>query len=263
MRTGNARLGNGPGPAFVKADRENQLVKRSSLILFVSLALVSCTDSAVAPEPNAPTGESPTTDLSSLFYLALGDSYTIGASVSENERYPVQLRNGLRATSVNIEVRIIAASGWTTKELADALDTATDLRPSYDLVSLLIGVNNQYQGRSLDDFRVEFRGLLERAIELAGSNTGRVFVISIPDYAYTPFGGGSILISEEIDAFNAAKRSITEEYGIQYFDITPISRQGLSEPSLVSGDGLHPSGLQYSRWVDLMDSVVQEMLAQP
>ena len=263
MRTGNARLGNGPCLTFARVDREIQHLKVFSLILLVSLALVSCTDSAVAPEPYAPTGENPATDSPNLFYLALGDSYTIGASVSENERYPVQLGNWLRASSVNIEVPIIAASGWTTAELANALDTATDLRPSYDLVSLLIGVNNQYQGRSLDDFRVEFRGLLERAIELAGSNTGRVFVISIPDYAYTPFGGGSILISEEIDAFNAAKRSITEEYGIQYFDITPISRQGLSEPSLVSGDGLHPSGLQYSRWVDLMDSVVQEMLAQP
>jgi lysophospholipase L1-like esterase len=237
-------------------------VKVSSLILIVSLALVSCTESALAPEPNVPTGEFPTADLSSLYYLALGDSYTIGASVSENERYPVQLGNWLRANSVNAEVGIIAASGWTTEELANALDTATDLRPSYGLVSLLIGVNNQYQGRSLENYRVEFRGLLERAIELAGNNTGRVFVISIPDYAYTPFGGGSALVSEEIDAFNAANRSITAEYGIQYFDITPISREGLSEPSLVAGDGLHPSGLQYSRWVDLMVDAVQEMLEQ-
>ena len=234
----------------------------SSLILSVGLLLVGCTDSAVAPEPNAPAAETPIPDSSGLFYLALGDSYTIGESVTENERYPVQLGNWFRANSVDIEVRIIAASGWTTEELAYALDTATDLRPDYDLVSLLIGVNNQYQGRSLENYGVEFRGLLERAIELAGNNPGRVFVVSIPDYAYTPFGGGSAVISQEIDAFNAVNRSITAEYGIQYFDITPISREGLIDPALVAGDGLHPSGLQYSRWVELMVDVVQSMLGQ-
>ena len=234
----------------------------SRLILSVGLLLVGCTDSAVAPEPNAPAAETPIPDSSGLFYLALGDSYTIGESVTENERYPVQLGNWFRANSVDIEVRIIAASGWTTEELAYALDTATDLRPDYDLVSLLIGVNNQYQGRSLENYGVEFRGLLERAIELAGNNPGRVFVVSIPDYAYTPFGGGSAVISQEIDAFNAVNRSITAEYGIQYFDITPISREGLIDPALVAGDGLHPSGLQYSRWVELMVDVVQSMLGQ-
>jgi lysophospholipase L1-like esterase len=237
-------------------------VKVSSLILFVSLALVGCTDSAVAPESYVPTGETPTPDSPGLFYLALGDSYTIGESVTENERYPVQLGNWFRANSVDIEVRIIAATGWTTQDLAYALNTASNLRQSYDLVSLLIGVNNQYQGRSLENYRVEFRGLLERAVELAGNKTGRVFVISIPDYAYTPFGGGSTVISQEIDAFNDANRSITAEYGIQYFDITPISREGLIEPSLVAEDGLHPSGLQYSRWVELMVDVVQSMLEQ-
>lgn len=228
--------------------------------MLVSFLLVGCSDSAVEPEPFASTGEAPTDDTESLFYLALGDSYTIGESVAADERYPVQLGNRLEPEPANKEVRIIARTGWTTADLANALDTTTDLRASYDLVSLLIGVNNQYQGRSLDNYRVEFRGLLERAIELAGNATGRVFVVSIPDYAYTPFGGGSPLVSEAIDAFNAANRSITAEYGIQYFDITPISRQGLSDPALVATDGLHPSAEQYRRWVELMFDDVRRML---
>ena len=240
-------------------------MKLSSLIVLFSLALVRCTDSAVEPVTDVPmvappTGAPPTPDLEDLFYLALGDSYTIGESVAETESYPAQLGNWLLPSFSNVEVRIIAETGWTTDDLANALDTTTDLREGYDLVSLLIGVNNQYQGRSLENYRVEFRSLLERAIELAGNDTARVFVISIPDYAYTPFGGGSLLISEEIDSFNAANRTITAEYGIQYFDITPISREGLSEPELVASDGLHPSGLQYGRWVELMVDFVQAML---
>jgi len=242
------------------ADRENQLVKISSLVLLVSFALVSCTDSARGPEPIAPSGEAPTAETESLFYLALGDSYTIGESVAANERYPVQLGNMLVPDSANKEVRIIAQTGWTTGDLAKALDTTTDLRTSYDLVSLLIGVNNQYQGRSLENYRVEFRDLLERAIEFAGNASGKVFVVSIPDYAYTPFGGGSPVISEEIDEFNVANKSITAEYGIQYFDITPISRQGLSDPALVAADGLHPSAEQYRLWVELMSDDVGRML---
>ena len=235
-------------------------MKISCFILLVSFSLVSCTESAVEPELITPTGEDPTSNTESLFYLALGDSYTIGESVAANERYPVQLGIRLVPDPANKEVRIIAQTGWTTGDLASALDTTTDLRASYDLVSLLIGVNNQYQGRSLENYAVEFRGLLERAIEFAGNATGRVFVVSIPDYAYTPYGGGNPMISEEIDAFNVANRSITAEYGIQYFDITPISRQGLSNPALVATDGLHPSAEQYRRWVELMFDDVRRML---
>lgn len=242
------------------ADRENQLLKTRSIILFVSFLLVSCSESKGGPELDTTVGEGATSDTESLLYLALGDSYTIGESVTANARYPVQLANALVPGPDNKEVRIIAQTGWTTEELANALDTATDLEASYDLVSLLIGVNNQYQGRSLENYRVEFRDLLERAIELAGNATGRVFVVSIPDYAFTPFGGGNPLISEEIDAFNLANRSITAEYGIQYFDITPISRQGLVNTALVATDGLHPSAEQYRLWVELMLDDVRVML---
>jgi lysophospholipase L1-like esterase len=215
------------------------------------------------PDPNESMDDAPATGIESLYYLALGDSYTIGQSVTESERYPVQLGDRLLADPTNKEVRIIARTGWTTRDLAVAIDTTTDFRERYDLVSLLIGVNNQYQGRSLENYEVEFRELLEQAIGFAGSDTGRVFVISIPDYAYTTFGGGSATVSEEIDAFNAANKAITDEYGIQYFDITPISREGLNEPELVAADGLHPSGEQYRRWVDLMVDDVRRMLEQP
>lgn len=238
-------------------------LRKSRVALLISLSLVGCTESATGPDRNQSTGENSTSNADGFYYLALGDSYTIGESVAVDERYPVQLRDSLFPDSSDKEVRIIARTGWTTRDLAFALDTTTDFRESYTLVSLLIGVNNQYQGRRLDNYKVEFRDLLERAIELAGTNTGRVFVVSIPDYAYTPFGGGSIAISQEIDAFNAANASITEEYGIRYFDITPISREGLNEPGLVASDGLHPSGEQYRRWVELMADDVRIMLEQP
>lgn len=225
-------------------------MKISIFVLLISFLLVSCTE----------TDKKPESSYDNSYYLALGDSYTIGESVAENERYPVQLGDSLFPNSPNIDVRVYAQTGWTTQDLAFSLDTRTDFRQSYDLVSLLIGVNNQYQGRSLENYNVEFRGLLDQAIEFAGNNLGRVFVVSIPDYAYTPFGGGNIAISQEIDAFNAVNKSITEEYGIQYFDITPISREGLNEPELVAPDGLHPSGEQYRRWVELMVDDVRKML---
>lgn len=225
-------------------------MKISIFVLLISFCLVSCNGTDNNPGPG----------FDASYYLALGDSYTIGESVAENERYPVQLGDRLFPISPDKEVRVFARTGWTTQDLANALDTRTDFRQSYDLVSLLIGVNNQYQGRSLENYEVEFRALLEQAIEFAGNDPGRIFVVSIPDYAYTPFGGGSIAISQEIDTFNAANRSITEEYGIQYFDITPISREGLNEPELVASDGLHPSGEQYRRWVELMVDDVRRML---
>jgi lysophospholipase L1-like esterase len=251
----------GAGPRlWAKADQENQLVKISIFVLLIGFSLVSCSESVVEPEPNEPTDGNPASSSGDLYYLALGDSYTIGESVADNERYPVQLGDRLFPNASNKEVRIIAQTGWTTQDLALALNATIDFRQSYDLVSLLIGVNNQYQGRSLKNYKAEFRSLLEQAIELTENDTGRIFVISIPDYAYTPFGDGSITISQEIDNFNAANESITKEYGVQYFDITPISREGLNEPELVAQDGLHPSGEQYRRWVELMLDGVRKML---
>jgi lysophospholipase L1-like esterase len=186
-------------------------------------------------------------------YLALGDSYTIGESVSGNERWPVQLAEALRKKGRSIESpRIIATTGWRTDNLKNAINIA-QLKDEYGLVSLLIGVNNQYQGKPVEQFTSEFEDLLKTAIKLAGGKKENVFVVSIPDYGYTPFGKPKQeKISKELDEYNSISRTITEKYGVKYFYITDISRKGLEDPSLVAADGLHPSGKMYSAWVDLI-----------
>ncbi|MBK8565405.1 MAG: SGNH/GDSL hydrolase family protein [Saprospiraceae bacterium] len=213
------------------------------------------------------TEKEPKTDIEPpkmLTYLALGDSYTIGQSVKEEERYPVQLAEKLRPLGHDINhVRIIAKTGWTTDELAAGIASSNLTTDStYDLVSLLIGVNNQYRSRPVESYKPEFTELLNQAIAFAGGRKERVFVVSIPDYAYTPFGNGRTDISEGIDAYNAANREISEGMGIRYFDITPTSRQGLDDPTLVASDGLHPSGKQYAIWVNGMVEGVKDMLGK-
>lgn len=223
------------------------------LCLLLPLLSATCTKKEEMPAPTAPI---------KITYLALGDSYTIGQSVGEKDRYPVQLAARLKADSFDMgHVRIIAKTGWTTDELAAGIansDLTAD--STFSLVSLLIGVNDQYRGRNVESYKPEFTALLNQAIAFAGGKKERVFVVSIPDYAYTPFGNGNATISQGIDEYNAANREITEAMGIRYFDITPISRGGLDDPTLVAGDGLHPSGKQYAAWVSLMLDGVKEML---
>lgn len=186
-------------------------------------------------------------------FLALGDSYTIGESVTVAERWPVQLARALREKKIAVEDPwIIATTGWRTDDLKKAILAA---KPSndFDMVSLLIGVNNQYQGKPVAEYAPEFEELLKMAIVFAGGDKKRVFVVSIPDYGYTPFGkGNQEKISKQIDEFNDVNRSIALRYGVPYFDITGISRRGLEEPRLVASDGLHPSGEMYKEWVDLI-----------
>jgi lysophospholipase L1-like esterase len=188
-----------------------------------------------------------------IMFLALGDSYTIGESVPEHERWPVQLVKRLKAKGYSIEgPRIIATTGWRTDDLKNAMDKA-NLVNEYGLVSLLIGVNNQYQGKPVESYKPEFEALLKRAIELAGGRKERVFVVSIPDYGYTPFGQPKQeSISHAIDEFNNANREITLRYGIRYYNITGLTRKGLDQPDLVAADKLHPSGAMYALWADLI-----------
>lgn len=197
-------------------------------------------------------------------YLALGDSYTIGQSVPEDERWPVQLAAKINEESDEVQVSdpfIIATTGWTTANLSDGMDALMIDTAQFDLVSLLIGVNNQYQGLSLDAYEVEYEVLLERAIALAGGNAGRVFVVSIPDYGYTPFGEpNQETISAELAEFNAACQSITEEHGVAHYNITPISQQWPDVPDLVAPDNLHPSGTQYGLWVESFWQLVAEQM---
>lgn len=188
---------------------------------------------------------------SPIKFLALGDSYTIGESVAEVQRWPVLLAKAISDRGIPCsEPQIIAVTGWRTDDLMSALK---DNPPGndYSLVSLLIGVNNQYQGKSVDEYAADFEALLRSAIAYAGGNASQVFVLSIPDYGYTPFGRDKQHeISQQIDVFNHANKSITGRLGISYIDITEISRDGLTDPELIAADGLHPSEKMYARWVD-------------
>lgn len=196
-------------------------------------------------------------------YLALGDSYTKGESVPKNESFPFLLADSLNKDA-HIEVwetKVIAQTGWTTTSL---LENITEQQPQqdYDLVTLLIGVNNQYQGLSIEAYRTEFKACLQQAIQLAGGKSNKVVVVSIPDYGFTPFGEeNKEIISAEINAFNAVNKSIADSMGIRYVNITPVSRSGIS--GLVAGDGLHPSGKQYKLWVDAMYALVKDMVRLP
>lgn len=184
-----------------------------------------------------------------LRYLALGDSYTIGESVEEAERFPNQLASLLANEGVTVDVKIIARTGWTTDELWRGIQ-AEVVEPPYDMVSLLIGVNNQYRGRGLEEYREGFIFLLNKAIEYAGGDVKRVVVFSIPDWGVTPFAYGrdTTQIANEIDAFNKVNLEESTKAGVQYVDVTPSSRLALNDKTLIASDGLHPSGKMYAEW---------------
>jgi len=189
-------------------------------------------------------------------YLALGDSYTIGESVPDTERFPSQLVSSLTKSNIYFNSpEIIATTGWTTDELADAIrKKQSSLLPKYDLVSLLIGVNNQYRGRDAEEYRTQFKDLLRTAIVFAGGEKSRVFIVSIPDWGVTPFAEGRDRkkIGEEIDLYNKINKEETLKEGIAYIDITPESRTAVNDKSLIASDGLHPSEKMYKEWVDLI-----------
>jgi lysophospholipase L1-like esterase len=197
----------------------------------------------------------------SLRYLALGDSYTIGESVEEKERWPVQLAALLREKKLNVaNPRIIARTGWTTAELSAGIDRAAP-EGKFELVSLLIGVNNQFRGLSEDEYRKEFVALLKRSIAFAGDRPGRVVVLSIPDYGATPFGKARAeKIGAAIDRFNAINKEESEKAKVHYVDVTPASREGAKDAALVAADGLHPSGKQYAEWAKLALPMAEKAL---
>ena len=200
-----------------------------------------------------------------LPFLALGDSYTIGEGVDSTLRWPVHLARRLREVGIPVEDPvIIARTGWTTDELDAGLDEAGPEGP-YALVSLLIGVNNQYRGRDVEEYRSQFVELLGRAISLAGGDAGRVFVLSIPDWGVMPFAEGRdrAAIGEEIDAFNAVNREESLARGVTWVDVTGISREGASDPAMAAKDGLHPSGAQYGLWAGAALPAVIRIFGSP
>jgi lysophospholipase L1-like esterase len=186
-------------------------------------------------------------------FLALGDSYTMGEGVLEHERWPNQLADRLRGRGCEVDVTILARTGWTTGELSDAMRGAPPVG-RYDLVSLLIGVNNQYRGLDLDSYRAEFSSLLEQSLQFADGRRKRVIVLSVPDWSATPFAAGSdrVRISAQIEEFNAVNREVSQQAGVRYVDVTPVSRLAMHDPSLLASDQLHPSGRMYLHWVDLI-----------
>ena len=200
-----------------------------------------------------------------LRYLALGDSYTIGEGVPPEGRWPVQLAHALRADGIALgDPRIIATTGWTTDQLDAAIDAAQP-PGDYDFVSLLIGVNNQYRGSDLDNYRKEFSALLERALGFAGGHSDRVLVLSIPDWSVTRFGRESgrdtTVIARELDAYNAAAHAICATRGVAFVDITQVSRERGAEAAMLADDGLHPSAMMYAQWARLALPVAQRQLA--
>jgi lysophospholipase L1-like esterase len=189
-------------------------------------------------------------------YLALGDSYTIGEGVDASGRWPVQLAAVMRDAGAPVaDPTIVAKTGWTTAELLAALDAISPpLAADYDLVSLLIGVNDQYRGLASGVFREGFFKLLPRAINFAGGDARRVVVVSIPDWSVTPFGRsdprGAPAIAGEIDAFNVIAGAISRQAGAQFVDVTALSRRASNNATLLAGDGLHPSMAMYALWVE-------------
>ena len=197
-------------------------------------------------------------------YLALGDSYTIGEAVTTYGAFPYQLAAALQNDTTTLQTpKIVARTGWTTDELISAIKVET-LNPSYDFVTLLIGVNNQYRGYDINTYRTEFKQLLQTAINKAGGKSNRVFVLSIPDWGVTPYaknsGRSAPKIAEEIDAYNAINKLETLNVNANYLDVTPISREAISNSSLIAQDGLHPSVAMYARWVEKLAPMVKAKL---
>lgn len=184
-------------------------------------------------------------------YLALGDSYTIGESVPVEERWPNQLASSLQAEGIETELTVIARTGWTVDELWEGMQ-ASPPEGTYDLVTLLVGVNNQYRGYPLEGYRQDFRFLLGKAIDYAGGDPGRVIVLSIPDWGVTPFASGrdGEQVAGEIDDFNAVNLDEATAAGAQYVDVTSISRLAGEDAGLIAPDGLHPSGKMYALWAE-------------
>ena len=195
-------------------------------------------------------------------YLALGDSYTIGQSVCTTCRFPEQLKASLQTSYPNNSflLQVIAKTGWTTSNLLSEINLVNPSN-NFDLVTLLIGVNNQYQNKPFSLYETEFPQLVLKAIACAKGDKSNIIVVSIPDYAYTPFGQGAVNISTGIDQYNAFAQNYCTENGLTFVNITDITRLGLSQPELVASDGLHPSELAYSKFVERISPLALTTIA--
>lgn len=232
------------------------------LVITLSTFFSGCIDGSSQGIKTKMATQSKTNNPNAINYLALGDSYTIGESVPQEQSFPYQLTQRVNATALKVNVpNIIAVTGWTTDDLINAIDQSDIKTNKYDLVTLLIGVNDQYQGMSRQNYKTKFLQLLNTAIGFANGDANRVFVLSIPDYGVTPFAAGQDhVIGPEIDQFNAINRAASLNAGVHYIDITPESREAANNPDLIAADGLHPSGQMYAKWIDLLAPPVLKML---
>jgi lysophospholipase L1-like esterase len=195
-------------------------------------------------------------------WLALGDSYTIGHDVPAPDNYPNQTTRLLKKDNLYGQPKIIATTGWTTRQLRTAILNDTAILLSYDIVTILIGVNNQYQGQTAEEYKPEFEDLLKKSIRLAGNDTSHVIVLSIPDWSVTPFASGRDInkIAAEITAFNAVNKEISSKYNVRYLDVTPSTREASADRSLLASDGLHPSGKEYAKWAVKLEEMIRSIL---
>lgn len=221
----------------------------------ILLSFVSCSSEEMIIQPTKSTQRM-------IKILSLGDSYTIGESVCNKCRFPEQLKDSLikeTPTNYNFSLKIIAQTGWTTTHLISAIAN-DNVTSEYDLVTLLIGVNNQYQNKPFSLYENEFPTLVNKAIQLAKEDKSRVIIISIPDYAYTPFGNGNTNISTQIDAYNTFAENYAIQNNITFINITDITRLGLQQLNLVANDGLHPSEIAYSEFVKrILPSAIEKI----
>ena len=195
-------------------------------------------------------------------YLALGDSYTVGEKLPAEENFPNQVVAILREQNFEFKApEVVAQTGWTTDELEEGIEKSS-LQKHYDFVTLLIGVNNQYRGKTVSDYIPQFESLLQKAIGYAGGNTTHVIVLSIPDWGVTPFADGRDRkkIAAQIDEYNAANKLIAEKYNVHYINITPGTREAAYDLSLVTSDGLHPSAKEYAKWSKEVAAVIKSEL---
>jgi lysophospholipase L1-like esterase len=238
-------------------------MKALQIIVVALIALSGCTKkAAMVTALTNDTAKTKTMTTDSLTYLALGDSYTLGEAVPQAQSYPYQLAGSLNALAYTVKTpKIIAVTGWTTDQLINAINGSGLIGKKYDFVTLLIGVNDQFQNLSQDNYRLKFAQVLNTAINSANGDTSRVFVLSIPDYGVTPFAGGNdSSIGPQIDQFNAINKDISQKAGVHYLDITAISREAATDPSLIANDGLHPSGKMYALWIQQLAPLVAARL---
>ena len=231
--------------------------------LLLSLSIAIGCNRAPTAAPIASSVFVPPAHAGALTFLALGDSYTIGEGLPPSDRWPVQLAATLRQSGVDLaDPAILARTGWTTEELLLAMDN-TPLASRYDLVTLMIGVNNQFRGEALSGYRRDLQTLLDRSIALAGGRADHVVVLSIPDWGVSPFGkqAGGGNVSADIDQFNASCRELSEAVKVQYVDVTAISRADAGQADRFADDGLHPSASQCEQWMDAALMQVKTALA--